>query len=79
MSNQELVVVNEFKELDAREMGACVMWWLQEQIRGSKEVIQTNGLNRGSIELLHHLVEVYNWACDCSEHEDKAYNYGDVI
>lgn len=79
MSKQELVVVNEFKELEPNMMGACIMWYLEEQIRGCKETIKEGGLDRGSLELLHHLVEVYNWVCDCSEHEDQVYKPGDVI
>lgn len=78
MSKEELVL-EEFKDLDAREMGACVMWWLQEQIRACKETIKKDGLDVGSIELLHHVVTVYNWVCDCSEHEDQVYKPGDVI
>lgn len=79
MSIEELDVVSEFKELEANEIGACIMWYLQEQISCCKETIKEGGLDRGSLELLHHLVEVYNWVCDCSEHEGEAYQYGDVI
>ena len=79
MSKQKVVVVNEFKEFSPEEMGACVMWYLQEQIKGHKEVIKESGLDRGSLEGLHHLVEVYNYVCDCSGHENEAYKYGDVI
>lgn len=79
MSNQEVEIVNEFKELEPNEMGACVMWYLQEIIRGAKEAITEYGLDRGSLEILHHAVEVYNYVCDCSEHEDETYKYGDVI
>ena len=77
--NSEKLVLDEFKDLEPNEMGACIMWWLQEQIKVSKEVVIKNGLDRGSLELLHHLVETYNWVCDCSEHEHQVYKYGEVI
>lgn len=78
MSSEKLVL-DEFKDLEPNEMGACIMWWLQEQIKVSKEVIENGGLDCGTLELLHHLVGTYNWVCDCSGHEDKVYKYGDVI
>ena len=77
--SKEKLVLDEFKELEPNEMGACIMWWLQEQIKVSKEVIENGGLDCGTLELLHHLVGTYNWVCDCSGHEDKVYKYGDVI
>ena len=77
--SKEKLVLDEFKDLEPNEMGACIMWWLQEQIKVSKEVIENGGLDCGTLELLHHLVGTYNWVCDCSGHEDKVYKYGDVI
>ena len=77
--SSETLVLDEFKDLEPNEMGACIMWWLQEQIKVSKEVIENGGLDCGTLELLHHLVGTYNWVCDCSGHEDKVYKYGDVI
>lgn len=79
MSNQELEAVNKFKELSAEEMGACVMWYLQAEIHCNKETIKECGLDRGTLEALQHLVEVYNYICDCTAHDDQAYKYGDII